>query len=76
VKTGKKIPERSCSVLGRFYHNKILLLNILLYNVVLIQPNGAGVLYLRTWKNTVAHQKLKQTVGQNKNNFKKTSVML
>jgi hypothetical protein len=53
-----------------------LLPNISLYNVVLIQLNGAELLYLHAWKNTVAHQKLKQTVGQNKNNLKKTSVML
>ena len=37
----------------------------------MIQLNGAELLYLHAWKNTVAHQKLKQTVGQNKNNFKK-----
>lgn len=42
----------------------------------MIQLNGAELLYLHAWKNTVAHQKLKQTVGQNKNNFKKKSVML
>lgn len=35
----------------------------------LIQPNGAEPLYLHAWKNIVAHQKVKQTAGQNKNNF-------
>jgi hypothetical protein len=50
-------------------YNKILLLNILLYNAVLIQPNGDELLYLLARKNIVAHQKVKQTVGQNKNNF-------